>query len=130
MQRLPLRQLNTRVHRELDLRELSRLLMLLGCGFLLAGGFVFAARQHFAAVQFGYQSESLRHEQQQLLAEQQRLLLEKEQVSSPARLESAALQLGLKPLKARQVGTQRANEQRGLPLANALIINPATSFNR
>lgn len=129
MQRLPSKQLNTRVRRERDLRELRRLVVLLGCGLLLAVGFVFAARQHFAAVQFGYLSESLRTERQQLLAEQQRLLLEKEQASAPARLESAALQLGLKPLKAEQVGTQRANEQKRLPLTNALI-NPAASFNR
>ena len=129
MQRLPSKQLNTRVRRERDFRQLSRLILLLCCGLLLAVGFVFAAQQHFAAVEFGYQSESLRNERQQLLAEQQRLLLEKEQASSPARLESAALQLGLKPLKAEQVGTQRANEQRRLPLANVLI-NPATSFNR
>jgi len=103
--------------------------MLLGCGLVLAVGFVFAARQHFAAVQFGYQSESLRNERQLLLAEQQRLLLEKEQASAPARLESAARQLGLKPLKVGQVGTQRANEQRRLPLATALI-NPAATFKR
>jgi cell division protein FtsL len=130
MQRLPSKQLNTRVRRERDFRELSRLVMLLGCGLLLAVGFVFAARQHFAAVQAGYQSESLRNERQQLLAEQQRLLLEKEQASAPARLESAALQLGLKPLKAGQVATRRANDERRLPLAHALIINPAASFNR
>ena len=130
MQRLSSIQPNTCVRRERDFRELSRLVLLLGCGLLLAVGFVFAARQHFAAVEFGYQSESLRNERQQLLAEQQRLLLQKEQASAPARLESAALQLGLKPLKARQVGTQRAKEERRLPLADALIINPGTSFNR
>lgn len=129
MHRLPSKQLNTRVRRERDFRELSRLVMLLCCGLLLTVGFVFAARQHFAAVEFGYQSESLRNERQQLLAEQQRLLLEKEQASAPARLESAARQLGLKPLKAGQVGTQRANEQTRLPLASVLI-NPATSLNR
>ncbi|MBA3257669.1 MAG: cell division protein FtsL [Pyrinomonadaceae bacterium] len=129
MQRLPSKQLNTRVRRERDSRALSRLIMLLGCGLVLAVGFVFAARQHFAAVQFGYQSESLRNERQLLLAEQQRLLLEKEQASAPARLESAARQLGLKPLRAGQVGTQRANEQRRLPLATALI-NPAATFKR
>ncbi len=129
MQRLPSKQLNTRVRRERDSRALSRLIILLGCGLVLAVGFVFAARQHFAAVQFGYQSESLRNERQLLLAEQQRLLLEKEQASAPARLESAARQLGLKPLRAGQVGTQRANEQRRLPLATALI-NPAATFKR
>ena len=89
MQRLPSRQLNTRVCRDRDFRELSRLVLLLCCGLFLTVGFVFAARQHFAAVEFGYQSEGLRNERQQLLAEQQRLLLEKEQVSAPSRLESA-----------------------------------------
>ena len=129
MQRLPSNQRNTRVRRERDFRALSRLILLLGCGLVLAVGFVFAARQHFAAVAFGYESESLRQERQQLLAEQQRLLLEKEQASAPARLESAARQLGLKPLKAGQVGTQRPNEQSRLPLATALI-NPTASFKR
>ncbi|MBA2527076.1 MAG: cell division protein FtsL [Pyrinomonadaceae bacterium] len=129
MPRLPSKQRNTRVRRERDFRALSRLILLLCCGLGLAVGFVFAARQHFAAVQFGYESESLRNERQQLLAEQQRLLLEKEQASAPDRLGSAARQLGLKPLKAGQVGTQRADEQRRLPLATALI-NPAASFNR
>lgn len=129
MQRLPSEQRNTRVRRERDVRALSRLVLLLCCGLVLALGFVFAARQHFAAVQFGYQSENLRNQRQQLLAEQQQLLLEKEQVSAPARLEAAARQLGLKPLKAGQVGTQRANEQRRPPIATVLV-NPAASFNR
>lgn len=129
MQRLPSNQRNTLVRRERDFRALSRLILLLGCGLVLATGFVLAARQHFAAVQFGYESESLRQERQQLVAEQQRLLLEKEQASAPARLESAARQLGLKPLKAGQVGTQRASEQSRLPLATALI-NPTASFKR
>lgn len=125
MQGLTLEQRKTRIYRERDLRALFRLVLLLGCGLVLAVGFVFAARQHFAAVQFGYESESLRNERQQLLAEQQRLLLEKEQVSAPARLESAARQLGLKPLKARQVGNQRANFQTRLPLATALVNPPS-----
>jgi cell division protein FtsL len=129
MQRLPFVQRNARVRRERDFRALSRLVLLLVCGLFLSVGFVFAARQHFAAIQFGYESESLRSERQRLLAEQQQLLLEKEQASAPARLESAARQLGLKPLKPEQVGTQRANEQSRLPLATALI-NPPTSFNR
>ena len=127
MQRHPSTQRNTRVRREHDVRALSRLILLLGCGLVLAVGFVFAARQHFAAVQFGYESESLRHERQQLLAEQQRLLLEKEQVSTPARLESAARQLGLKPLKAGQVGSRGAN---GPARLATVLVTPAASFNR
>jgi len=129
MQRLPSDQRNARIRRERDVRAFSRLILLLGCGLVLAVGFVFAARQHFAAVQYGYESESLRVERQQLLAEQQRLLLEREQVSTPARLESAARRLGLEPLKARQVGTESGGDQKRLPLATA-VINPAAAFNR
>ena len=129
MQRVPSRQRNTSVRRERDFRALSRLVMLLCCGLVLAVGFVSAARHHFAAVEFGYESESLRLERQQLLQERQRLLLEKEQASAPARLESAARQLGLRPLKAGQVGNPRANKHSRLPQATALI-NPTASFKR
>jgi len=97
-------QPNSRVRRQRDVLAHSRLTLLLFSGVVLASGFVFAAKQHFAAVQYGYQNESLRHEKQQLLEEQRRLILEKERVSSPARLEPAARQLGLKPATSRQIG--------------------------
>ena len=41
--------------------------MLLFCGLVLAGGFVFAAKQHFAAVQYGYEHETWRNERKRLL---------------------------------------------------------------
>jgi cell division protein FtsL len=129
MHRPTTNQQNTRINRERDVRAFSRLVILLCCGLLLAVGFVFAARQHFAAVRLGYESESLRSERQQLLAEHQRLLLEKEQATAPARLEAAARELGLKPLKAGQVGSHKTNEPKRLPLATALI-NPSASLNR
>ncbi|MEP6919656.1 MAG: cell division protein FtsL [bacterium] len=129
MQRLPLKQRYSDVYRERDRRALSRLGLQLCCALALAGGFVFAARQHFAAVQYGYASETLRSERQQLFEEQQRLLLEKERVSTPARLELAARQLGLKPLQPGQIGTQNPNRPSQLPMA-AVLIHPSASFNR
>lgn len=129
MRRLPSKQRNCRVRRERDFRALSRLGILLSSGLVLALGFVFAAHQHFTAVQVGYESENLRTEKQQLLAEQERLLLEKEQASAPARLESAARQLGLKPLQPGQVGTRKGSEEGRLPVATVLI-RPSTSFSR
>jgi hypothetical protein len=42
--------------------ELSRLGLLLFCGILLCFGFVFAANQHFVAVQHGYETHSLQIE--------------------------------------------------------------------
>ena len=129
MNRHPLQHQNSSVRRERDKRALSRLTLQLGCALALCGGFVYAAGQHFAAVRYGYESETLRVERQKLLEEQERLLLEKERASSPARLETAARQLGLKPLQPGQVGTRKPETGRQLPVATALI-HPSASFNR
>lgn len=104
MDRFPEHQRNARVLRTRDATALSRLALLLFCGVVLAGGFVFAARQHFAAVQFGYQSENLRIERKQLIEDNQRLALEKEMATAPSRLEPAARGLGLLPATAGQIG--------------------------
>lgn len=111
MKRMPLDHFNSRIHRERDFSALSRLALLLLLGVTLTGGFLFAARQHFAAIEYGYKSEALRREQQRLLAEQRLLLLAKEEAFSPARLEPAARQIGLRPIAAGQV-TVRKNDQR------------------
>ncbi|HEX6732845.1 MAG TPA: hypothetical protein VF074_22690 [Pyrinomonadaceae bacterium] len=108
MKRFPEQQPNARITRSRDVSALSRLALLLFCGLVLAGGFVFAAKQHFAAVQYGYKNEELRRERTKLLQQHQLLSLEKEKVSSPARLEPAARQLGLKPATAGQIATFEA----------------------
>jgi cell division protein FtsL len=104
MKRFPEVQPNAKVRRARDVTALSRLALLLFCGLILAGGFVFAAKQHFAAVQFGYKSEDLRSERKRLLEENQRLALERERVTAPDKLEPAARRLGLKPATAGQIG--------------------------
>jgi hypothetical protein len=111
------------------MRALSRLALLLLCGTVLAGGFMFAAQQHFAAIDYGYKSESLRRERERLLEEKQHLMLKKEQAFAPARLALQARELGLKPLMASQVGTQRASSRSQLPLAPALL-TPSASLQR
>jgi cell division protein FtsL len=129
MNRVPLKQRNSKIHHDRDLRALSRLALLLLCGVVLAGGFVYAARQHFAAVQYGYQREGLRQERDRLLQEQQNLLLRKEQAFAPARLELQARELGLRPVAASQLENQKADRRSQLPLAQALL-NPSASLRR
>jgi cell division protein FtsL len=129
MRRVPLKQHNSRIHRDRDLRALSRLALLLFTGLVLASGFVFAAQQHFRAIEYGYKSEALRLERERLLEEKQQLMLKREQTFAPARLAMEARALGLKPLSASQVGTQKAGRRSQLPLAPALL-NPSTSFQR
>ena len=104
MNRFPEHQLNAKIRRTRDVTALSRLALLLFCGLVLAGGFVFAAKQHFAAVQYGYKNESLRNERKRLQEENDRLLLEKERAIAPDKLEPAARRLGLKPARPGQIG--------------------------
>ena len=108
MRRVPSKQRNAKIHHDRDVRALSRLALLLFCGLLLAGGFVFAAQQHFAAVQFGYQSEGLRREREKLLHEQQHLMLMREQAFAPARLESEARELGSQAFGGRPDGNSES----------------------
>jgi hypothetical protein len=129
MRRVPAQQRNSRVHRDRDARALSRLGSLLFCGLILAGGFVFAARQHFAAIDYGYKSEVLRSERERLIEEKQQLMLKREQAFAPARLALEARALGLKPIEASQVGTQKPGSRSQPPLAPALL-NPSASLQR
>ena len=105
MKRFPEHQQNAKVRRARDTNALSRLALLLFCALVLAGGFVFAAKQHFAAVQYGYENETLRSEHKRLLEENQRLALEKERATAPDKLEPAARRLGLRPATAAQITT-------------------------
>ena len=129
MRRDPPNHSNFKAHRERDTGALSRLACLLCCGLVLAGGFIFAARQHFVTLQYGYKRENLRRERQRLIGEQQRLLLERERASSPARLEPAAREIGLQPVQPGQISTQKGNAEGGSHPAPALI-NPSASLRR
>ena len=129
MRRVPLVQSNARIYRDRDRRALSRLALLLVSGLVLATGFVFAARQHFAAVDYGYRTEALRLQREKLLEEKQQLLLKREQAFAPSQLATQARALGLKPLAASQLGTAAAANRRRLPVAPALL-NPAASLRR
>jgi cell division protein FtsL len=130
MRRLPLNQPNFTVHRERDMRDLGRLALLLCCGLVLAGGFVFAAGQHFAAVRYGYQSEELRRERAALLEEQRRLLLAREEATSPIRLETAARALGMQAVEPAQVGVGQRRERETLSPPVSALVNTTTSLKR
>jgi len=128
MNRVPLVHANPKVRREHDISALSRLVLFLFCGLALTSGFLLAAKQHFAAVQYGYKSEELRRENQQLLEEKQRLQLLKEEASSPVRLEPAARGLGLQPVEPGQVAI--GNPAKRGDSHPAVVINSAASVTR
>ena len=103
IRRIPSKQPNAIVTRERDSGAVARLGLLLLCGLVLAGGFVYAGGKHFASLRLGYETEKLRVALDNAREEQRRLLLERETVSSPARLERAARQLGMQALQPAQI---------------------------
>ena len=109
VRRIPSRQRNSIVARARGREHgaLTRLALLLLCGLVLAGGFVYAGGQHFAALRYGYETESLRRVRDELAEEQHRFLLEREAAASPLRLERAARQLGMQPMQPAQIDPLR-----------------------
>src|SRR5256714_6746962 len=103
MRRVPPRHRNAPIVRERDRGALKRFLFLLACGLVLAGGFVYAGGQHFAALRLGYQTEKLRNALSEARENQRRLAVQKEIAASPARLERAARQLGMQPMQPAQI---------------------------
>src|SRR5438132_859317 len=123
VRRIPSRQRNARVARERDPGALLRLGLLLFCGLSLAGGFVYAGDQHFAALKLGYETENLRKVRNELAEDQRRFLLEREAAASPGRLERAARQLGMQPLLAEQFDplkrTVKSSTEKNSPAVSA-----------
>lgn len=127
IRRIPSKQRNTLVARERDQDALLRLGLLLLCGLTLAGGFVYAGIQHFAALRVGYQTENLRRVRDQLAEDQRRYLLEREAAASPARLERAARQLGMQALQPAQIDPLRQKKKETIDRAAPTSSQPAHS---
>jgi cell division protein FtsL len=109
MKRFPQQNFNHGVRREHDTRALKRQLVMLVCGLAMAGGFVVAAGQHFAAVRYGYDGEKLRAERARLMEEQQQLILQINAATAPASLDRAAREIGMQPARPSQINRARRN---------------------
>jgi hypothetical protein len=97
----------------------SRVLLgLIGCGVLLAGGFMFSLRDHFTAYAVGREEVKLKSNLERSAAEQQQLDLKLRRAGSPPSLDRAAREVaGLAPLelerkqvvsRAKQTATEKA----------------------
>jgi uncharacterized protein HemX len=107
IRRVPAKHRNAPVAREKDTEAFLRLALLLVVGLGLTCGFVYAGRQHFVALRYGYETENLRRERDQLAEQQRRLILQREEATSPVKLEQAAKRLGMQPLQAAQIDPLR-----------------------
>jgi hypothetical protein len=70
-------------------------LLIFICGAVLLSGFFFAARQHFASMDYGMKNSRLRRQIDQLQAEKQRLIHAREVSLSPTEIKRAAKKAGI-----------------------------------
>ena len=70
------------------------------CAAIVAAGFFYAARQHFATMEFGLKNSKLRKQVEDLEAERRRLILAKEVSLSPVEMKRLAQDIGLRELAA------------------------------
>ena len=126
--RVPSKHQNTLVSRETESGAFARLVLLLVCGLVLAGGFVYAGGRHFAALKMGYQTQKLRTDLEKAREEQRRLMLEREAAVSPARLELAARRLGMQPMQPAQIDPlKRTNERASMKVDLQQSPSPANT---
>jgi hypothetical protein len=84
-----------KVKREIDPIPRRYCLLTMLFGFIIVAGFLFAARQHFGAINLGIENSELRKQRDELSTEQRRLKISREIAYSPLELEKAALKIGL-----------------------------------
>lgn len=73
------------------------------CVILLLGSLLFAARNQFASITFGFKNAELRKNLEDLQAEKRRLTLDKEKAISPAEISRAAQKLGFTQMTANNI---------------------------
>lgn len=82
-------------------------LVLIVCAAILVVGFFFAARQHFASIEYGIKNSALRSQIEQLEAENRRLQLVREVALSPGEIRKVARRMGFVERTAANIGTFR-----------------------
>lgn len=92
-----------KIKRERDPIPWRYCLMTLFCGFLLVGGFFFAARQHFSSIDYGIKNSQLKKQLEELESEKRRLILSKEIALTPSEIKKAAKKLGLTEMTASNI---------------------------
>lgn len=109
---------NEKVKRQRDPLPWRYCLLTLVCGLILVGGFFYAARQHFSAMEFGIKNARLRDQKSDLESEQRRLYLSREVSLSPVEIKKAAKKIGLQEFTASSIQFVKSKVESINPLAD------------
>lgn len=103
-------------------------LLTLACGLMLVVGFFFAARSHFASIDFGIKNSRLRKQIEELEADKRRLILSKEIALSPAEIKKAAKKIGLTEMTAANIEVYRPPVKEKSKTEKPLVEKPKLEF--
>ena len=92
---IPQKSNKEKVRRERDPLPWRYCFLTLVCGLILVGGFFYAARQHFSAMDYGIKNAKLRQQKEDLESEKRRLHLTREISLTPNEIKKAAKKIGL-----------------------------------
>jgi hypothetical protein len=87
------------VKRERDPLPWRYCILTLVCGLILVGGFFYAARQHFSAIDYSIKNAKLRQQKEKLESEQRQLHLVREIALAPVQIKKAAKKIGCRILR-------------------------------
>ncbi len=93
----------SQVKRERDPLPWRYCLLTLVCGLILVGGFFYAARQHFSAIDYSIKNAKLRQQKENLQSEQRQLYLAREISLAPIQIKKAAKKIGLQDFTANSI---------------------------
>lgn len=103
-------------------------LLTLACGLMLVVGFFFAARSHFASIDFGIKNSKLRRQIDELEADKRRLILSKEIALSPAEIKKAAKKIGLTEMTASNIEVYRSPVKEKSKTEKLIVEKPKLAF--
>ena len=103
-------------------------LLTLACGLMLVVGFFFAARSHFASIDFGIKNSKLRKQIDELEADKRRLILSKEIALSPAEIKKAAKKIGLTEMTASNIEVYRPPVKEKSKTEKLIVEKPKLEF--
>jgi hypothetical protein len=102
---LPQNTKNERVKRQRDPLPWRYCFLTLICGLILVGGFFYAARQHFSAIDYSIKNSKLRQQKEDLQSDQRRLYLNREISLTPNEIKKAAKKIGFQEFTSNAVET-------------------------
>ncbi len=118
----PKKSYRENVRRESDPLPWKYCFATLACGVVIVGGLFWAAKTHFASINYCIRNADLKKQLSELEAEKRRLIFAKEIALAPAEIKKAARKLGLVEMTALNIQSTEDPGSRTVSESNPLVL--------